>query len=391
MQHMGNEYWDKARKKLEDTKVLVALVFVLVAVSRLLIYLNYILWSKESSFGGGFWEAISQFDTSWYKSIAEDGYWLEPQWGDKEDSANWAFFPLLPLMMKCIHFIVPLNYDMLAFVVNSVFFAMALVLAAKYILLTRNDWVQALVFVFLMAFGIYNFYFSLLYTEAPFIFFVVAFFYCMERKQYLLMGIMGALASATRNLGIMLVFPLAAHYISDYFSNHKFGFKTFFAYFFRNVKLVLGTALVPLGFFSYMLHLYFRMGDSMAFVHIERSWGKADLTNPIKVLWNSLTNVDSFVFYLSLWCVWGIYCAWLLFCEKRWAEFVMAFLVIMIPLSASVIGVPRYLMGCFVPLLGFTDGISKWRKSQVFALCVFSVIFEGICLWGWFGSAAFVM
>lgn len=189
----------------------------------------------------------------------------------------------------------------------------------------------------------------------------------------------------------MLVFPLAAHYLTEYFGSNRFRLKTFFGNFFGNVRLVLGTVLIPFGFFSYMLHLYFRVGDSMAFVHIERAWGKGDLTNPFRVLWNSLVNVDSFVFYLSLWGVWGIYCAWLLLCSKRWAEFVMAFLVVMIPLAASVIGVPRYLIGCFVPLLGFTDGMGRWRKSQIFALCVFSFVLGEICLWGWFDSAAFVM
>ena len=39
---------------------------------------------------------------------------------------------------------------------------------------------------------------------------------------------------------------------------------------------------------AYMMHLYFKMGDSMAFVHIERPWGKADISNPVRVLWNSL-------------------------------------------------------------------------------------------------------
>lgn len=383
--------WKKIREKLEDTKWLVCIVFAMVAVSRLLVYLNFLIWGGRNSFDGGFFDALSIYDTAWYKSIIGDGYWTEPRWGDQGDSANWAFFPFYPLLMKGIHVILPFDYDLLAFAVNSVFFAFALVLAVKYILLTREDWVHALVFVFLMAFGVYNFYFSLLYTEAPFLFFVAAFFYCMERKQYLWMGIAGALASGTRNLGIMLVFPLAAHYLTGYFGSNRFRLKTFFGNFFGNVRLVLGTVLIPFGFFSYMLHLYFRVGDSMAFVHIERAWGKGDLTNPFRVLWNSLVNVDSFVFYLSLWGVWGIYCAWLLLCSKRWAEFVMAFLVVMIPLAASVIGVPRYLIGCFVPLFGFTDGMGRWRKSQIFALCVFSFVLGEICLWGWFDSAAFVM
>lgn len=391
MRQTKDKYWDNIRNKLEDTRYLFITVLILVIVSRVLIFLNFIFWSGRNSFDGNFFEAISIYDTGWYKTIIEDGYWPEPAGGDKGDAANWAFFPLYPMIIRGLHFVIPLNYDVLAFVVNSLFFVMALTLAVKYILLTRNDWVQAIVFVFLMAFGVYNFYFSILYTEAPFLFFVIAFFYCMERKHYLLMGLFGALASATRNLGIMLVFPLAAHYIEHYFNNNKFHIKTFLGNFFGNVKLVLGTTLIPLGLFSYMLYLYFRVGDSMAFVHIERSWGKADLTNPVRVLWNSLSNVDSFVFYLSLWGVWGIYCAWLLFCRKRWAEFTMAFLVIMIPLSASVIGVPRYLMGCFVPLLGFTDGMSKLPKSRIFALCVFSIVLGEICLLGWFGGAAFVM
>ncbi len=96
--------------------------------------------------------------------------------GDKGDSSEWAFFPFYPMLMKGIHMIFPLNYDILAFMVNSLFFAMALVLAVKYILLTRDDLVHALVFVFLMAFGVYNFYFSLLYTEALFIFLLLHFF-----------------------------------------------------------------------------------------------------------------------------------------------------------------------------------------------------------------------
>ena len=270
--------WKKIREKLEDTKWLVFIVFAMVAVSRLLIYLNFLIWSGRNSFDGGFFDALSIYDTAWYKSIIGDGYWAEPRWGDQGDSANWAFFPFYPLLIRGIHAILPFDYDLLAFFVNSVFFAFALVLAVKYILFTREDWLHALVFVFLMAFGVYNFYFSLLYTEAPFLFFVIAFFYCMERKRYLWMGVAGAFASGTRNLGIMLVFPLAAHYLAEYFGSNRFRLKTFFGNFFGNVRLVLGTVLIPFGFFSYMLHLYFRVGDSLAFVHIERSWGKGDLT-----------------------------------------------------------------------------------------------------------------
>lgn len=376
-----------------DNKTYKLILFALLCViaSRILIYAGFLLWKDKNALDIGFWEAMSRFDTSWYKSIITDGYNLEPMGGDRGDSANWAFFPLFPLVIKLFHSIVPLNYDLLAFILNSVFIFFFFILAVKYIRLTRQDDLQAAVYVILMAFGMYNFYFAVLYTETLFILLLAAFFYCMEKKRYLWMGLAGALASATRNTGVMLVFAIAVHYLCGCFKkNGRFSLKTFWGDFFGNVRLVLGTALVPLGLFSYILYLYIHVGDSLAFVHIQRAWGK-DFMNPLRVLFNSLTNVNSFVFYLSLASVWGIYCVWLLIWNKRWEEAVMAAIFVFIPLSASVDAMPRYLIGSFLPLLGFTDGMGKWPKSKVIALCTFSIVFGGICLWSWFASEAFVM
>ena len=64
--------WKKIREKLEDTKWLVCIVFAMVAVSRLLVYLNFLIWSGRNSFDGGFFDALSIYDTAWYKSIFGD-------------------------------------------------------------------------------------------------------------------------------------------------------------------------------------------------------------------------------------------------------------------------------------------------------------------------------
>lgn len=385
MQHLQKTKLDK------KTIRLIYFVLFCVIVSRILIYIGFLLWKEKNAMDIGFWEAMSRFDTSWYKSIIENGYNLEPMGGDRGDSANWAFFPLFPVIIKLLHYVIPVNYDMLAFILNSVFMIFFFILAVKYIKLTRNDNTQAVIYVILMAFGMYNFYFAVLYTEALFVLLLAAFFYCMEKRRYLLMGIAGALASATRNLGVMLVFAVAVHYLCDYFQNNsRFSVKSFFGNLFGNVRLVLGTALIPMGLFSYMLYLYIHVGDSMAFVHIQRAWGK-DFINPLRVLFNSLTNINSFVFYLSLVSVWGIYCVWLLICNKRFTEAVMAVIFVFVPLAASVDAMPRYLIGSFLPLLSFTDGIGKWPRSKIIALCTFSIVFGGVCLWGWFASEAFVM
>lgn len=96
----------------------------------------------------------------------------------------------------------------------------------------------------------------------------------MKSEKYILMGITGALASATRNIGVMLVFAIAAKYTMDFIGFQ--GRKTIGGYFgtsFKNYKLVLGTALIPFGLFAYMAFLGYRMGDPLAFVHIQRAWG----------------------------------------------------------------------------------------------------------------------
>lgn len=380
-------------KRIKSTYFIIFILLCII-LSRVLMYFSFLMWKERNGVDIGFWEALSRFDTTWYKSIIENGYDIEPVTGDRHDTANWAFFPLFPLIIRFVHYILPFNYDILAFIVNTIFLFLLLIIAVKYIMITRNDRTQIVVYTILITFGMCSFYFSILYTETLFMLLTAAFFYCMQKKKYLLMGVMGAMASATRNMGVMLVFAAAVNYIVEYITflkqDNRFSFRTLFGRFFGNVRLVLGVSLIPMGLFCYMGYLYFLTGDSLAFVHIQSAWGK-EASNPIRVLFNSLTNVDSFVFYLSLAAVWGIYCVWLLIWNKRWAEAAMAFLFVFIPLSTSVDSIPRYIFGSFFPLLGFLDGIGKWQKSKIIALCAFSIIFGGICLWGWFGSEAFVM
>lgn len=387
----GRNWMEEASKYLYSCKVQFLFILLCVFLSRILIYVFFEYWACANQSDISFWDALSKYDTSWYKTIIEEGYFKQPLLGDHHDAANWAFFPLYPLLMKVSHFILPINYDILAFGVNSLLLLFALFFAFKYILLTRNDVIQAYIFVILMAFGVYNFYFSILYTESLFIFLVITFFYCLKKKKYLWMGIIGALASATRNMGVMLVFPVIVQFLEDYFQTNKFSIKGFFLNLVNSHKFILGTMMIPGGLFSYMLYLYLWVGDSMAFVHIQRAWGRGDISNPLRVLLNSLTNINSFVFYLSLWSLWGIYCLWLLLNNKRWSELIMAAFFVFIPLSTSVDSMPRYLIGCFLPLLSYTDGISKYPIYKVIALMVLSFLFGLICLNGWFNYEAFVM
>lgn len=379
-------------KRLKRPAGQLCFILLCVILSRFLIYITFCLWKQRTGQDISFFEAFSRFDTDWYKSIITEGYAVEPSAGDKLDSANWAFFPFMPMIIGLLHFVIPVNLDLLAFLLNSMFFTAALFIGFHYITEFHGNRQQAVIFILLMSFGVYNFYFSLLYTEALFFLLTASFFLAMKKKKYVLMGVIGAMASATRTIGIMLVFAVAIQYTMDFF--HSEGPKTIQKYvmdFLGNIRLVLGTVLMPAGLFLYMLYLRILTGDTMAFVHIQIAWGKRESANPLRVLLNSLGNVDSFVFYLALWSLWGLYCIWMLAKKKHWAEAFVCMLFTVIPLSTSIIAMPRYLIGCFLPMLGFTGDVSEWSCDKKLLLIAGSFLFNFICLTAWFNGSGYVM
>lgn len=378
-------------ERLKSVKYQILFVSIVILVSRLLMFAVYLFWQHRTGSPESFTEALFRFDASWYETIIKEGYFTEPALHDKGDAANWAFFPLFPILMRFFHEWTGMNLAMLGFLLNTFLFGVGLFLAFRYIIMEEARIAQAVLFVLFMGFGAYTFYFSAPYTESMFFLLLVGFFYALKQKRYLLMGVIGALASATRNLGVMLVFPVAIEYLDDFLHRDKKTVSSFMRGIFGNIRLLTGTLLIPLGLFLYMTYLKVLTGDGLAFVHIQRAWGKNTGENPIRVLLQSLIHVDSFVFYLSLWSIWGIYCVWLLLKNKRWAEASMAALLVFIPLSTGVDSIPRYLIGGFLPLLGFCHDSHNWTFDKKLLLLFFSIFWNAVCLLAWFDRAGFVM
>lgn len=113
----------------------------------------------------------------------------------------------------------------------------------------------------------------------------------MKKEKYILMGIIGAISSATRNTGIMLVFAtipyIIVKYIKEQKCESKFSIKDLFFYVIKKPKFIFGICLVPLGLFLFMLFLFFKTGDGLAFVHIQRAWGIYD-TNILENILNRI-------------------------------------------------------------------------------------------------------
>lgn len=359
--------------RIEDSEIhrsrycnIKTVIFIAISVlfSRVIMYGVYLLWKMHTGSSKSFFSVLSIFDGNWYKSIISGGYAVEPTGHIAHDAANWAFFPLYPMLVKGACAVTSGEAEVVGCVLSTGFFVIALCVGYRYITYTRKNAKQAWLFVVFMAFGFYSFYFSLLYTESLFLLLVISTLYCMRRKRYILMGIFGGLASATRNLGIMLVFAIAVQYTVDYMRVKDKSLKGYFISIFGNPRLVLGMALIPAGMFAYMAYLGKLTGDPMAFMHIQRAWGRT-IQNPLLLFGNAFLFRPRRAFYYALWTLATLISMLILVKNKQWSELSVGLILIVIPMSTSMDSLPRYIMGCFIPMLAFSDWLACWPRWLV--------------------------
>ena len=206
---------------------------ICVIISRLIMFVIYAIWFSGRY--SGFFDAISAaWDCGWYKSIINYGYPLEPSGHENGDAASWAFFPLSPMIIRFFASLLKISPLVAGFFVNTLFFILAMLISYKYIMLTRNNVKLAVIFILYMSFGPNNFYYSSLYTESLFMLLTVWFLYELTKERYLLMGVSGALLSATRVTGVFIVFSVLIYLIYKHLREKQGKFLDFIKNIFIN-------------------------------------------------------------------------------------------------------------------------------------------------------------
>ncbi len=139
-----------------------------------------------------------RFDTNWYLKIAHFGY--------SESDGSKAFFPLYPMMVKFFGFI--LGNNLLAgLLVSNAALLGALVLFYNLAVEYFEVGVIRRSLVYIMLFPT-SFFFFAAYTEAPFLFLVLASFLAAKRERWLWGALFGSLAALTRLQGVLMFIPL---------------------------------------------------------------------------------------------------------------------------------------------------------------------------------------
>jgi hypothetical protein len=241
----------------------------------------------------------ARWDAAWYLVIAHYGY--RPELGALTASRT-AFFPLYPLGVRMLADVglqpviagVLLSVSALAVGLYGLH-RLTTLEVARLGLLDGGE--TARLVVLLTAFAPMAFYFSAVYSESLYLALSVGVFLCARRGRWASAATLGALASATRSTGVVLMLPLALLYLygprDDRFADHpqrrwrRPAVAPLLSTLRPRYQLrwdALWLALVPLGLGLYMAHLALAGGDPLAPFHAEAVWNR-HFAGPFGGMW----------------------------------------------------------------------------------------------------------
>jgi hypothetical protein len=283
-------------------------------------------------------DTVNVADVNWYQGIAERGYERRPF--DAGSEHNWAFFPLFPLLWRAA-FALTGEWVVTGVVLSNLLFLCALFAvygAAREFGLGHEAADRAL--FYLAAFPTSHF-FSLPMTESLFLLLTAASLLAGKRRAWWLAAALGALASATRVLGIVLLPALALLQLQTYGRG-----------WWRRPG-VLWLCLVPAGLASFMLYLHAVTGNALAFKDALAAWGRRPgfflvpfwhyFREPqmIAVPWD-------FRLLNALWPLFSLGCGLLLLRRREWALGAYVVLALVAALSSQALqSQARYAMVLF--------------------------------------------
>ncbi len=198
-------------------------------------------------------------DANWYVSIAAYGY--ERRAFENTTHHNWAFFPLYPLLLRAASWLTG-ELPLTGMLISHLFFLFALVLLHKTALAFGLDGATADRAIFYLAIFPVSYFFSLPLTESLFLFLTTGSFYFAKRERWWMAGLCGALASATRLTGVLLLPAFVVLYWQTY---RKFW---------PPRPGLLALCLIPAGLLAFMVYLSALTGNALAFKGALAAWGR---------------------------------------------------------------------------------------------------------------------
>lgn len=337
-----------------------------------------------------FIDAHCVWDCASYTSIIERGYDLEIGGYGQPERANWAFFPLYPLLASIPVKVFGLSPAASGFLISNIFICLA-ALFSRPLLGSERAY---RFFVATLMVGPFSVLFSSLYTESLFILLTVLSIVALRNGSYLKAGGWIALLSATRITGVLMVFGMLAQVIVD----HRKAGGAWLALPRRVLSdgnLVLAFLIAPLGLFAYMAFLHGLTGDALAFSHIQRSWGRG-FDQPLAAIGEALGDglvPEYYVLLQQAWAVAGIIglaLSAVLALRGRLAEATFCLLCLLASLSSGIGSMVRFTAGLAPLGMIASELLARWRWLAWVAFAAAMALDAAVSL-GWYNQSMFVM
>lgn len=309
-----------------------------------------------------------RWDAQWYARVATDGYRTMAY---ANGHTNLAFFPLYPLLL---HGWIAFWHDTPAvagmLVSNLCFVAASYFLYVLVSIDRGRAWARRV--MWLLALFPTSLFFFAGYSESLFLLCLVLCFYHLRLEQWWWAALMGALAAATRPLGIIVVAP----FMICWYQSHSAAPIAVVPWMRHHARALLGALVIPSGLGAYMAYLWIRFGSPFLFSTSQRSWHRtlawpwqsllASVTRPFATL-PRLSTIQAHGLTDTLWAL--IFLAITIGAtrslERQYAVFLWLFWVVVLStpalldnVASPLISMPRFLATAF-PLLIFLAGTRR--------------------------------
>jgi len=375
------------KKSLDNKKILkwLATVFLIWRLGlEVAVWLEGKFLPQKSGYLGP--SVLANFDEVHYLWIAQNGYGLYQQ----------AFFPLYPWLIRWLAGFIH-NYLFSGLVISHLAFFASLYLLYRLLLFDFSEKFVRRVIILLLLFPT-SFFFASFYSESLFFFLMIAAFYFARKGKWLVAGIFGALASATRLVGIFLLPALLVEWKEQKkIQNPKSKIQN------DNLKFrilqVFSIFLTPLGLIFYMRYLAVNWGDPLLFADVQEHFGAQRVSGKIillyQVFWRYFkmiltTKPDPlyFVVWLELLTAVGFLALliWGYFQKIRPSWLIFGILAYLLPtLSGTFSSLPRYVLVIFPGFVGLGLLVEKYRWGKILYLifAILLLISTAFFTWGY--------
>lgn len=318
---------------------------------------------------------FGNFDAAYYLLIAANGY-----------TANAGFFPLFPFSIHIAT--LPFNLSpfdaiqyFVAIVLVSIFLLSSLVVMHKLIRLDYENNIAMSAILTILIFPT-SFFFAAIYSESLFLLLSLLAFYFARKKKWVWAGVVGALLSATRIVGIA-IWPALLY---EYFRENK-----------KKITVqALPLIFPPLGLIGYAFYNFQKWGNPFYFIEAQGNFQNnrsvESVVLPIQTLFRYIKILISVnpgiyewwvaFFELSFFIFAGVtlYIGWKK--KIRFSYLLFGSLCLIIPsLTGTFSGIPRYILiifPIFITLALINNKLFKIAYSivSIILLFIFFMVFS---------------